>query len=553
MNTSPYANYGKARSGPTPQTQAIPGREADMLPNNAGGYGFALNDWERLERFLILGSVGGTYYVKQDVLTEENAAVVIRCIKENGVLAVKLAFDTNVNNRAPKTDQQLFVLALALQHGDTDTKRQVEVCAPFMLRTGTHLLHFVAMLDSLGGWNRTKRRIVSNWFTTRDAAELAFQMIKYQNRDGWTMRDVLRVAHPAPPTTEHNALFRWAAGKDVPSTALPFWVNAQRTLFADPNKTAVAGAVAMGLPREALPTEVLADPDTWRALLPQMPLNAILRNLGTMTTNGTFTDEASVLCVAEKLRNEKALRNARVHPFAVLLATLIYAQGAGVRGSKTWMPERRIVDALEDAYDLTFKTVEPTNKRILIGVDISTSMSQACVGSAIPASSAAAAVAITLARIEPNAVVVHFDTSVRKVIPVTSRTGIAQIQKQAGGGTDLSAPVRWASGDTSDRGSWLAFRMSRTAIAAPVHGEAKPFDAFVLLTDNETWAGAIHPSQALEHYRKTVNPKAKLICCSMAASHANIVDPLDTLSFGCAGLDANIPTLVSDFLRRGIS
>jgi 60 kDa SS-A/Ro ribonucleoprotein len=54
-----YLNYG-SKGG---QARPISGREKEMLPNNAGGYGFQLDDWERLERFLILGSESGTYYV----------------------------------------------------------------------------------------------------------------------------------------------------------------------------------------------------------------------------------------------------------------------------------------------------------------------------------------------------------------------------------------------------------------------------------------------------------------------------------------------------------
>jgi 60 kDa SS-A/Ro ribonucleoprotein len=73
----------------TPQTQPIPGRETEMVQNAAGGYVFQIGDWERLERFLIIGSDGGTYYASGAKLTAENAACAIRCIKENGERAVK--------------------------------------------------------------------------------------------------------------------------------------------------------------------------------------------------------------------------------------------------------------------------------------------------------------------------------------------------------------------------------------------------------------------------------------------------------------------------------
>jgi 60 kDa SS-A/Ro ribonucleoprotein len=167
-----------------------------------------------------------------------------------------------------------------------------------------------------------------------------------------------------------------------------------------------------------------------------------------------------------------------------------------------------------------------------------------CVGSPISTATAAQAVAITLARLEPNAVVVNFDIAVQRVVPVTPRTGIARLRENTqGDGTDVSAPVWWALGVKGSRGLW------RDPDVAPMAGK-QVFDAFAILTDDETWAGSAHPSQVLEQYRREVNPAAKLVCCSMAANHANIIDPNDALSLGCAGLDANLPVIVSDFIGR---
>ena len=73
-------------------------------------------------RFLVMGSEGGTYYVNETKLTEQNAAAAIRCIKLDGPRAVAMAHDVNVNNRAPKTDPQLFVMALVMKYGDMNTK-----------------------------------------------------------------------------------------------------------------------------------------------------------------------------------------------------------------------------------------------------------------------------------------------------------------------------------------------------------------------------------------------------------------------------------------------
>lgn len=553
---NPYANYGQTVAA-TPQSQPIPGRESEMTPNNAGGVGFILDDWERLTRFLILGSDGGSYYVAEKNLTAQNAAAAIRCIKTDGPRTVAMALDVNLNNRAPKVDQQLFVLALAMKHGDAATKEAVAGAAPKMLRTGTHLLHFVAMLDGLGGWNRAKRRIVANWFG-QDADRVAFQMLKYQNRDGWTMRDALRVAHPMAASEAHDAAFAWATGKIKPENvvSLPAVLIAHNTMLKaddlDPIGKALFG-IGNGLPREALPTEAVNDRVVQEALLPTMPIHALIRNLGNLSASGLFDKSFHADTVAKKLTDRDSLRKSRVHPFAILLATLVYKSGAGFRGSKTWGPVPAILSALEDAYDLAFDNVTPTGKRLLIGIDISGSMDVACIGTPITASTAAVAMAVTLARLEPHALVVQFDTAVQRIVPITKRTGIASLESTSGGGTDLSAPVRWASGEKTVVGRSALWGGGFGQVGAqrqqldPVRAE---FDAFVILTDNETWAGRSHPAEALAMYRRTVNQRAKLVCCAMAANHASIVDPEDPLQFGCAGLDANLPALIADFVGR---
>jgi 60 kDa SS-A/Ro ribonucleoprotein len=44
----------------TPQPQPIPG--SNQVANSGGGYSWQVDDRTRLDRFLILGAEGGTYY-----------------------------------------------------------------------------------------------------------------------------------------------------------------------------------------------------------------------------------------------------------------------------------------------------------------------------------------------------------------------------------------------------------------------------------------------------------------------------------------------------------
>ena len=48
--------------------------------------------------------------------------------------------------------------------------------------------------------------------------------------------------------------------------------------------------------------------------------------------------ESTARRIVRKLRDETALKRARIHPLAVLVAQKIYAQGHGDKGSLKWSP-----------------------------------------------------------------------------------------------------------------------------------------------------------------------------------------------------------------------
>src|SRR5256885_1391804 len=101
--------------GATPQSEPIPG--SSQVPNSAGGYAWPLDDWQRMLRFLVLGTEGGTYYIKERALTLENAQAVLRCIQADWAKAINLIATVSESGRAPKNDPAVFALALAAAFG----------------------------------------------------------------------------------------------------------------------------------------------------------------------------------------------------------------------------------------------------------------------------------------------------------------------------------------------------------------------------------------------------------------------------------------------------
>jgi 60 kDa SS-A/Ro ribonucleoprotein len=147
----------------------IPGQEERQARNSAGGVSYKLDPWKRLERFLILGSEGGTYYATQANLTKENAKAVLKLIEQDGVRVVNTVVDISTNNRAPKADPGLFVLALAISFGDKATKQAVHTALPQVARIGTHLFTFVGFAQAHRGWGRTLRDAVAHWYLRHES------------------------------------------------------------------------------------------------------------------------------------------------------------------------------------------------------------------------------------------------------------------------------------------------------------------------------------------------------------------------------------------------
>ena len=74
-------------------------------------------------------------------------------------------------------------------------------------------------------------------------------------------------------------------------------------------------------------------------------------------------------------------------------------------------------------------------------------------------------------------------------------------------------------------------------------------DAFVVYTDSETWAGQIHPAQALQRYRERTGIAAKLVVVGMVSNGFSIADPDDAGMLDVVGFDTAAPAVIADFIR----
>jgi 60 kDa SS-A/Ro ribonucleoprotein len=205
-----------------------------------------------------------------------------------------------------------------------------------------------------------------------------------------------------------------------------------------------------------------------------------LTRLGILPDIGGRTDE-----ITAQLTDPVRLRTARVHPVNVLVAQRTYASGRSARGAGTWVPSPKVTDALDAAFYQAFGAVEPAGTRTLLAVDVPGSMAASIARMPLSAREASAALALVQLATEPSATAVGFSVGVGagwhdsalKPLDISPRRrlddALRVIDEMPMSGTDCALPL--------------------------LHAGKKQLeiDTFVVYTDNETWAGNVHPHQAL--------------------------------------------------------
>jgi len=538
-----------------PQWAPITG--SDQVQNSSGGFAWAVDEWTRLRRFLVLGSEGGSYYASQWKLTRENAKSVERCVRADGKRAVEEILRVSHEGRAPKNDPALFALAVAAGLGDEETRKAALDALPQVARTGTHLFQFASFVEGFRGWGRSLRRAVGRWYAGQPVDALAYQAVKYRQREGVTHRDLLRLAHPGRevsagnPTLEvspeHAGLFEWIV-RGTESDGLPRLVDGfLRAQRAEKAFETAALIREYGLPREALQTEHLTSLEVWEALLENMPMMAMVRNLATMTRAGVIAPASTGTAKAvAQLGDVARIRRARVHPIALLAALRTYEAGRGALGRGKWNPVREVVDALDAAFYTAFENVEPTGKRLLLALDVSGSMTFGSVAGAphLSPRDASAALALVTAASEEQYEIVGFYAGRRGW--KSDRKGPWDFLNN--GLTPLAISPRQRLDDAIKAVTDLPF--GGTDCALPMLyalAKEREVDTFVIYTDSETWAGDVHPAQALSDYRRASGIDARLIVVGMVSNGFSIADPADPGMLDVVGFDTSTPQLIAQF------
>lgn len=516
-------------NSPTPQNRsAAPGQ----VKNSAGGYVYRLAPADALERFLILGTEGGTYYASEKDLTKQGMALVASCVQTLSA-SDYFAIVERAAKVAPKRTYALWAISEALVSGDDEYKARVPHAVKECVFTGTDLFELASYVRGRRGWGPTVRKAFDAILAELDEDKLALWAVKYRDRHGFTWRDMLRLQHTKADTPRRDAVFSFMTGKSESTGSLVI-DGYQKVQTATDENEIISIVESYGLPWEALTDEQRTDA-VWKACLPNIGNQAVLRNLASFTRRGMNEDIVFSKRVVERLQNAFNL-----HPIKILDALRTYQSGGAVGVSRggTYTPHMRWAEALDDALEASFTGgVNVTGKRVLVGLDVSGSMGSLASGSRVlTCRDVGAALSLAFVRNEEQVGVFGFTSTGGRYsrdtgftpLPFNRRTSFDDAVRTVTGipfgGTDCAIPMEYA-------------RSAKIKV-----------DTFIVITDNETWAGRIHPMEALRAYRRESGIDAQLIVIGLTATRFSIADPADRGTLDIAGFSSDLPTIVEKFM-----
>lgn len=448
--------------------------------NLAGGSAYKLSPKQALATIAATGTFGNTFYAQGDAQLKQIIDLANQI--DDAEFLAKLTI--YAREKASMKDMPMALL-LILSRKNPSLARKV---FPQVVNNGRVLRTLFQMLRSgaiwppvqgsksgLKGMSYALQKEFQNWFNTVGVDTLLAASIG----DKPSLRDVLRCARPTPTSPERSVTLRWLAGKECNVASLPHNIaeliryNAAET--EQQQLEIVRNLVGV---RWDLLSGAAKGPSVWRYICTLMGHQALRMNLNTLLRHKVFENYEMVSYVAARLGDPNEVARAKQFPYQYL---------AAYQNAEAEIPYA-IKQALHNAAELACGNIPQFTKPIIIGVDVSGSMSSPITGrgnghvSKMRCIDVAAMFGAAVLRRNPDSVIVPFDDKahVLKVDPGDTILSIAdRLARYGGGGTQCAIPLMVGNGlqrsfggavIISDNQSWIGQQPQRNSYYASVYG-----------------------------------------------------------------------------------
>ncbi|KAJ8298583.1 hypothetical protein KUTeg_022643 [Tegillarca granosa] len=407
------------------------------------------------------------------------------------------------------------------------------------------------------GWGRAHKKGLSRWYHSFDGQELKLARLvtRFPGKFRWCHKDVIRLAHIKPKNDRVGLILRYIThGLDE---ATKMYCSRSGQLDLDPVVVQIAEFLKAveesktcteplkivqyvqkyKLAREHLPQRSLDNPDVLHALLNNMPLETMLRNLGKMAAVGLLSPGSiTETLVVSKLESQENIRMSKLHPFHVLCLKCRYQKGYSVRGKLKWNWNENVKKALDKTFHLSFCNVVPTGKRLFVTYDAFGMCELVSGNSSVIARDAAATMIMAAVRTETDPQIYSFSQDIKKM-EVSKQETIREVANVFGhlyySATDCTRPITYA--------------LEHKIVV----------DVFIIYTDVNANFGNIHPVEALDRYRRFFEVQdTKLIIVGMSCNKPrfsfSFARRSDPFMLDIVGFDKFTPLAIDMFIRGNI-
>lgn len=511
--------------------------------NKAGGKAYAFGDEHILAQGIVTSCFGQTYYMSESEQLDTILGLAQTC---DPTFVAKAAVYGHEVARMKDTPALMLAVLASRAKAEPAAAAAFAAISPRILTRFKMVQNFVQMIRSGKTGRRSfgslPKRMLRQWFAGRTGNALFTGSIGSDP----SMADVIKMIHPCPESAEKKALYAYMIGRPYEFDELPPKVREYEAfknalVGRDLNICVQTTGTLPFLSVPSVPFQLLASlpltKEHWKNIILQMPWNSLRMNLNTAARHGALDDPALVEHVAKKLADPEEVRRNSAFPYQLL--TTFQNVGDDV--------PMAIRLALQDAMEVATENVPVFDGGVAVCIDTSGSMVCTPVTGHRAGSTTktrcvdvAALVGASLARRNPNAVLVPFDHQVHATHSLNPRdsimTNAAKLAAFGGGATDTAA----------------AMRLLNTLVAS------RP-KVVIYVSDNESWfnpngsQGMYYRGTGMAHEwdtykRKT--PGAKLINIDLVANGTTqVVDNNDVMNIG--GFSDKVWPSIERFVRQG--
>jgi len=469
---------------PTPKPDTV---------NKAGYAAYTRPLKEQYLQTLLTNTMGNTFYSQGQDLIAESSAIHDQMMKEDPEFAAQAI--VYARNEGFMRLQPIYGL-VKLSSANVSLFERV---FNQVIRIPSDLADFLTILESTGrgqGGRAVKRAVSS--FLNRVSEYWA---IKYNGRGrGFNLADAIATSHPKPKDEKQQAIFQYLLGREANMTLIP-QVAAFEKLKSARSEAEKVDAIKEGrLPHEIVTGVGGLTQAVWDAVLKEMPIFALLRNLNTLSRADVL--DANRQFITEKFANKEVLGKSKILPFRFAKAFK--------EVSEPW-----VRDCMRSATELTFDNLPDLNGRTLIALDISGSMS----GDYLETGSVFAFAMYK--KTKGNSLFYLFNTHAMDAAPSLHDSILTQASRvSARGGTNTGSPI------------------------SKLLDDGERVDNIIIITDEQQNTGSPFYTQLAE-YRRKVNKDTKAFVVDISPYKGAMVPKSDKNTFYIYGWSDTVLNLIA--------